>query len=167
MRLTSYFVIASALCAHHSRGTPSNAATPGIFVFFFVVMTSFVWAFSPFKFAMTVYPAFVEMRAASLLCKEQLLCDCSDCTLHADAETASAETCLQRMMTHVAAAAITAGRSSEVYGIVMPVRALHIYVQLHYVAVLSFRLQINIVFDVAIIALNLNWLNALRTYRVS
>jgi hypothetical protein len=165
--LCNRFSIVGTSWARHSWGTPSNAAAPGIFVFFFVVMISFVWAFLPFKFAMTVYPAFAEMRAASLLCKEQLLCDCSDCTLHADAENASAETCLQRMMTHVAAAAITAGRSSEVYGIVMPVRVLHIYVQLHYVAVLSFRLQINIVFDVAIIALNLNWLNALRTYRVS
>jgi hypothetical protein len=100
-----------------------NSAAPGIFVFFFVVPVSFVWAFLPLKFAMTVYPAFVEMQAASLLCKRQLLCDSDDHPQHADA---SAESCLQRTMNHVAAAGITAGRSSEVYGIVMPVGALQI-----------------------------------------
>jgi hypothetical protein len=112
---------------------------------------------------MTVYPAFVEMQAASLLCKQQLLCDSDDCPQHADA---SAESCLQRMMKHVAAAGITAGRSSEVYGIVMPVRALQAPLQLFCAALLNSLQQINIALDVAIIALNLNWLNALRTYRV-
>ena len=112
---------------------------------------------------MTVYPAFVEMQAASLLCKEQLLCDNDETTQHADV---SAESCLQRMMTHVAAAGITAGRSSEVYGIVAPVRTLQIPLLLLCVAFLKLCQQINIAFDVAIIALNLNWLNALRTYRV-
>jgi hypothetical protein len=107
-----------------------NSAAPGIFVFFFVVSVSFVWAFLPFKFAMTLYPAFVEMQAASQLCKRQLLCDGDDCPQHADA---SAESCLQRMMKHVAAAGITAGRSSEVYGMVMPVRVLQIPLQLYFV----------------------------------
>jgi hypothetical protein len=115
-------------------GRHCNSAALGIFVFFFVVFVSFVWAFLPFKFAMTVYPAFVEMQAASLLCKQQLLCDSDDCTQHADA---SAESCLQRMMKHVAAAGITAGRSSEVYGIVMPVRALQIPLHLFCVALLN------------------------------
>ena len=86
-------------------------------------MISFVWAFLPFKFAMTVYPAIVEMHAASCLCKTELLCDSDDGTKHADIEAASAESCLQRAMAHAAAAGITSGRSSEVYGIVMPVKA--------------------------------------------
>ncbi len=86
-------------------------------------MISFVWAFLPFKFAMTVYPAIVEMQAASCLCKTELLCDSDDDTKHADVEVASAESCLKRVMAHVAAAGITSGRSSEVYGIVMPVQA--------------------------------------------
>jgi hypothetical protein len=77
---------------------------------------------------MTLYPAFVEMQAAVLLCKRQLLCDSDDCPQPADA---SAESCLQRMMKHVAAAGITAGRSSEVYGMVMPVRVLQIPLQLY------------------------------------
>ena len=86
-------------------------------------MISFVWAFLPFKFAMTVYPAIVEMQAASCLCEAELLCDSNDGTKHADVEAASAESCLKRIMEHVAAAGITSGRSSEVYGIVMPVKA--------------------------------------------
>ena len=70
-----------------------------------------------------MYPAIYEMHTASSLCKEVLLCDSSVGAHHADAKDASPESCLRRLMAHVAAAGITSGRSSEVYGIVMPVRA--------------------------------------------
>ncbi len=97
-------------------------------------MVSFVWAFLPFKFAITLYPALVEMQAATLICKEHLLCDRDDSAQHGDADTVSAESSLQLMMTQVAAAGITAGRSSEVYGIVMPVRAPQVHPQLNFAA---------------------------------
>lgn len=77
----------------------------------------------PFKFAMSMYPALNEMHAASALCKEELLCDIEHGKQHVDSKSVSAESCLKRVMSHAAAAAITSGRSSEVYGLVMPVRA--------------------------------------------
>ncbi len=77
----------------------------------------------PFKFAMSMYPALNEMHAASALCTEELLCDHDHGKGLTDSKSVSAESCLKRAMSHAAAAAVTSGRSSEVYGLVMPVTA--------------------------------------------
>jgi hypothetical protein len=82
------------------------------------VVLSLVWAFLPFKFALTIFPALCEMHSAVGLCRQELLCE-SDQNA---AEESRAETVLSRVKAHVAAAAITCGRSSEVYGLVIPVR---------------------------------------------
>ncbi len=82
------------------------------------VVLSLVWAFLPFKFALTIFPALHEMHAAVCLCRQQLLCE-SDKNA---AEETRAEAVLARIKAHIAAAAITCGRSSEVYGLVIPVR---------------------------------------------
>jgi hypothetical protein len=95
----------------------SNSARPGILIFFTVISQSFVWAVLPFTFAKTLYPAIDEMHTASVLCEKELLCNRN----HGAQQVAPAESCLQRIVSHVAAAGITAGRSSEVFGIVMPV----------------------------------------------
>jgi hypothetical protein len=83
----------------------------------------------PFKFAMSMFPALNEMHAASALCKEELLCDYDRGKRLTDTKSVSAESCLKRAMSHAAAAAITSGRSSEVYGLVMPVRS---FLALHF-----------------------------------
>jgi hypothetical protein len=95
-----------------------KSAWSGILIFFAALAQSFVWAVLPFKFAKTLYPAIEEMHAASVLCKEGLLCDGNQ----GPQQDVSAESCLQRVMLHITAAGITAGRSSEVYGIVIPVK---------------------------------------------
>jgi hypothetical protein len=96
----------------------SNSVWPGILIFVAALAQSFVWAVLPFKFAKTLYPAIEEMHTASVTCKEGLLCDSNQ----GPQQNASAESCLQRVMLHITAAGITAGRSSEVFGIVMPVK---------------------------------------------
>jgi hypothetical protein len=95
-----------------------NSAWPGILIFFATLAQSFVWAVLPFKFAQTLYPAIEEMHTASVMGKEELLCDGNQ----GPQQDVSAESCLQRVMLHITAAGITAGRSSEVYGIVIPVK---------------------------------------------
>ncbi len=70
---------------------------------------------------MIMHPALHELTAASDICKKELLCDGKQ-----GEEQESAETCLRRMLQHVAAAGVTAGRCFEVYGLVIPVRALQI-----------------------------------------
>jgi hypothetical protein len=92
----------------------SNSMWPGILIFVAALAQSFVWAVLPFKFALTLYPAIQEMHNASVACNEGLLCESN--------QDGSAESCLQRAMPHITAAGITAGRSSEVYGIAMPVK---------------------------------------------
>jgi hypothetical protein len=55
-----------------------------------------------------------------VLCEKELLCNSN----HGAQQVAPAESSLQRIVSHVTAAGITAGRSSEVFGIVMPVSLL-------------------------------------------
>jgi hypothetical protein len=128
-----------------------NSPRPGILIFFAVLAQSFVWAVLPFKFAKTLYPAVEEMHTASVMCKEGLLCDGNQ----SPKQDVSAESCLQRVMLHITAAGITAGRSSEVYGIVMPVKYL---CRFHFWALFTYLCQVNIALDLVIIASNLNLL---------
>jgi hypothetical protein len=95
----------------------------GLSVFFWALVLSFVWAFMPFKFAMSMYPALNEMHTASAVCRQELLCDHDHGKQLTDSKAVSVESCLKRVMSHAAAAAVTSGRSSEVYGLVMPVTA--------------------------------------------
>ena len=83
------------------------------------VVLSLVWAFLPFKFALTIFPALCEMHSAVGLCRQELLCESDQ---KYAAEDARAETVLARVKKHIAAAAVNCGRSSEVYGLVIPVR---------------------------------------------
>lgn len=82
------------------------------------VVLSLVWAFLPFKFALTIFPALYEMHTAVYLCRQELLCESDQIA----SEEVHAEAVLARAKAHIAAAAITCGRSSEVYGLVIPVR---------------------------------------------
>jgi hypothetical protein len=103
-----------------------DSATLGIVVVLITLVLSFVWAFLPFKFAMMMFPALNEMHSASALCREELLRDENQRKDQADSDDVSAESCLRRMMSHVNAAGITAGRCFEVYGLVIPVRIMQI-----------------------------------------
>ena len=102
-----------------------NCDALGIPAFFLSLSLSFVWAFLPFKFAMSMHPALHEMTTASAICKKELLCDGKQGE-EQDGRVESAETCLRSMLQHVAAAGITAGRCVEIYGLVVPVRALQV-----------------------------------------
>jgi hypothetical protein len=122
-----------------------------------VIVLSFVWAFLPFKFTMTVYAAIDEMHTASAMCAGDLLLDTNQRSEH-DNGAASAESVLQRVLSHVAAAGVTSGRSAEVYGLVFPVSALHIIIRATPISLFLNSVQINIAFNLAIIATNLNML---------
>jgi hypothetical protein len=95
---------------------------PGLLIVPQTVVVSLVWAFLPFKFAMTVVPALFEMHTACTLCREELLCESKESQSIAQDKEASADNCIHRITTHIAAASIACGRSSEVYGLVIPVR---------------------------------------------
>jgi hypothetical protein len=91
---------------------------PGAWNTFLSTALSFVWAFIPLQFGLVLAPAVAEMKAAFVIAKQELLCD----QPQAEAKPVSAESSLRRALPHVAAAATTAGRCSEVFGIVVLVR---------------------------------------------
>jgi hypothetical protein len=71
-------------------------------------------------------PALSEMRKAVSACRSELLFADSKQQLLAgdksrDIRPASAESVVKRALSHVAAAAVNAGRSSQVFGLIIPV----------------------------------------------
>jgi hypothetical protein len=94
---------------------------PGIWNTLMWIALSFVWAFTPLKFSLGLAPAIAEMHAAGVIAKQELLCE----QQQSDAKPASAESGLKRLLPHVAAAATTCGRCSEVFGTVILVGTRH------------------------------------------
>ena len=93
-------------------------AAPAAWNAVLAIAVSFIWAFIPLQFALVLLPAVAEMKAAVVIAKQELLHDLQQ----AEAKPVSAESSLRRALPHVAAAATTAGRCSEVFGIVVLVR---------------------------------------------
>jgi hypothetical protein len=93
-------------------------AAPAAWNAVLAIAVSFIWAFIPLQFGLVLLPAVAEMKAAVVIAKQELLYDLQQ----AEAKPVSAESSLRRALPHVAAAATTAGRCSEVFGIVVLVR---------------------------------------------
>ena len=108
----------------------NNLVASGIWLMPLMFIESFVWAFIPYRLTIAISPAIAELRTATLMSQEELLW--SDKASEAESATpGTAESCLRRLLSHVHAAGTTAGRVSEIYGMIIPVRtALSIFLQL-------------------------------------
>jgi hypothetical protein len=96
----------------------------GSWIFISFIVLSFIWAYIPFLFSITMSPALSEMQKAVSACRNELLfADTKQQILAGDIRSASAESVVKRALSHVAAAAVNTGRSSQVFGLVIPVRA--------------------------------------------
>ncbi len=88
---------------------------------------SFVWAFIPFRLTIAISPAIAELRTATCMSQEELLWS-GKAAAAESATSQTAESSLRRVLSHVRAAGTTAGRTSEMFGILIPVRtSLSIY----------------------------------------
>ena len=93
-------------------------------MFISFIVLSFIWAYIPFIFSITMSPALSEMQKAVSACRNELLfADTKQQILAGDIRSASAESVVKRALSHVAAAAVNTGRSSQVFGLVIPVGA--------------------------------------------
>ena len=84
-------------------------------------LESFVWAFLPFRSGIAISPALDELRLANSIINDELFRR-PESAKAAGAESTSPEASLNRMLLHVNAAGTTAGRLSQVFGILIPVR---------------------------------------------
>jgi hypothetical protein len=101
---------------------------PGSWIFISFIVLSFIWAYIPFIFSITMSPALSEMQKAVSACRNELLfADTKQQILAGDRSrdirSASAESVVKRALSHAAAAAVNTGRSSQVFGLVIPVGA--------------------------------------------
>jgi hypothetical protein len=91
-----------------------------------MIFMSFIWAFVPFLFAVTIAPALCEMSQALSICRIELLFadgkQRGGVDHSPDKQPASAEIVVKRSLSHVSAAAVNAGRSAQLFGLAIPVR---------------------------------------------
>ena len=110
-------------------------------------LESFVLAFLPFRSGISISPAHDELRLANSIINDELFRR-PESAKAAGAESTSPEASLNRMLLHVNAAGTTAGRLSQVFGILIPVRVA-CYVCLAWCVT---SLQLLVALDITVIA---------------